>query len=145
MALQLKFLREGINELYQERKNHGTDSGYDLVIPDTIEVPPKTMGFKIHLGVSSKPTELHGYYLMPRSSIIKTPLRQSNSIGLIDAGYRGELIAAVDNYSDDTYLIEKGIRLFQLVFPNLQPFNVEFVNELDVTERGEGGFGSTGH
>jgi len=81
---------------------------------------------------------------MPRSSISKTPLRLSNSIALIDAGYRGEIMAAVDNIKDDIFYIKKGQRLFQLVSMDGSPINLELVNELTQTTRGEGGFGSTG-
>jgi dUTP pyrophosphatase len=81
---------------------------------------------------------------MPRSSIAKTPLRQCNSIGLIDAGYRGEIMAAVDNIKNEAYTVEKGQRLFQLVAMDGSPIHFEIVDELTETTRGEGGFGSTG-
>jgi dUTP pyrophosphatase len=84
-----------------------------------------------------------GYYLYPRSSIFKTSLRLANSVGIIDAGYRGTLKVAVDNIRDEPYVVRRGDRLFQICQPSLKPFNVEFgpVN-LD-TERGERGHGST--
>jgi dUTP pyrophosphatase len=87
------------------------------------------------------------YYLMPRSSFSKTPLMQSNSIGLIDAGYRGEIMAPVRNLSKEPYTVAGDTRLFQLVHPNAEPFMVKLVStveELSSTERGAGGFGSTG-
>jgi len=55
------------------------------------------------------------YYLFPRSSISKTPLRLANSIGLIDGGYRGEIVAMVDNIYDEDYEVKEGERYFQLV------------------------------
>ena len=82
--------------------------------------------------------------LMPRSSIAKTPLRLSNSIGLIDAGYRGEIIAAVDNIKEQPHKISVGERLFQLVAMNGSKINFKLVSELTETDRGTGGFGSTG-
>ena len=84
------------------------------------------------------------YMLVPRSSISKTPLRMANSIGIIDAGYRGEIMAAVDNRGDKDYMIVPGQRLFQIVHPTLCPFNVGVVDKLSETDRGDGGFGSTG-
>ena len=81
---------------------------------------------------------------MPRSSISKPPLRLCNSIGLIDAGYRGEIIAAVDNIKEQPYKINVGERLFQLVAMNGSKINFELVSELTETDRGTGGFGSTG-
>ena len=81
---------------------------------------------------------------MPRSSISKTPLRLCNSIGLIDAGYRGEIMAAVDNIKDEDYIIDYGQRLFQIVAMDGSPLSFELVDTLSQTDRGAGGFGSTG-
>ncbi|KAI4838394.1 deoxyuridine 5'-triphosphate nucleotidohydrolase [Plasmodium brasilianum] len=83
------------------------------------------------------------FLLFPRSSISKTPLRLANSIGLIDAGYRGEIIAALDNTSNEEYVIKKNDKLVQLVSFTGEPLSFELVDELDETSRGEGGFGST--
>ena len=83
------------------------------------------------------------YFLIPRSSISKTPFRMSNSIGLIDAGYRGELMAYVDSL--DLSAPKVGDRLFQLVTANLVPIQeLKIIDELSNTTRSEGGFGSTG-
>ena len=85
------------------------------------------------------------FYMYPRSSLSKTPLRLANSVGIIDAGYRGELMAVLDNRkTDGSYAVGKGQRLMQICMPNLEPFQVQLVDSLDETERGEGGFGSTG-
>ena len=81
---------------------------------------------------------------MPRSSIAKTPLRLCNSIGLIDGGYRGEIMAVCDNIKTDIYDVKKGQRLFQLVAMDSSPIQYELVEELEMTTRGTGGFGSTG-
>ena len=87
------------------------------------------------------------YWLLPRSSLSKTPLMQSNHIGLIDMGYRGEIMAPLRNLSDSMYTLEPQTRLFQLCHPNAYPITVimvDKVEELSTSERGEGGFGSTG-
>ena len=99
---------------------------------------------KINLGISCENIEKKPYFLMPRSSISKTPLRLCNSIGLIDAGYRGELIAAVDNIKNENYKVGSGERFFQIVAMDGSPLTFELVSELSDTERGSGGFGSTG-
>ena len=119
------------------------DSGFDLYAVEDIEIHPRKTA-KIPLGIACKPKESHGYYLYPRSSISKTPFRLANSIGIIDSGYRGEICAMVDNTSDEIQYIKKGDKLFQLCSPDLRPFEIEFVEELDETLRGSGGFGSTG-
>ena len=85
------------------------------------------------------------FYIYPRSSISKTPLRLANSVGIIDSGYRGELIAVFDNISDYEHIILPGTRLVQVCLPSLLPFSVKLVDDdFLTTERGEGGFGSTG-
>jgi dUTP pyrophosphatase len=89
-----------------------------------------------------------GYYVYPRSSISKTPLMLANHVGIIDSGYRGNLMAAVRKLpsAQSEYVVEKHTRLFQICHPSLCPIFVVLVpeSELNSSERGEGGFGSTG-
>jgi len=89
-----------------------------------------------------------GYYMYPRSSISKTPLMLANHVGIIDSGYRGNLIAAVRKLPSNqaSYVVEPHTRLFQICHPTLCPVFVVLVpeSELNVSDRGEGGFGSTG-
>ena len=85
------------------------------------------------------------YYLYPRSSISKTPLRLANSVGIIDSGYRGNLMASFYNTKDEDVIIKKGDRIVQICMPNLESnYCLEIKERLDSTERGEGGLGSTG-
>ena len=133
-------------------------SGLDIIIPEKITIPAKSYGFKIKLGIACEPIKIYGineddpayksakcgYYLYPRSSLSKTPLRLANSVGIIDSSYRGEIMAAVDNISGEDFEIKQGERLFQLCSPTLEPINYIITDELSDTERGEGGFGSTG-
>ncbi len=140
-----------VSSFYQERKNFTTDSGFDLFCPETIIVPARSQA-KIDFGIRGQMKDFDtniAYWLLPRSSICKTPLRMSNSMGLIDSEYRGPICAFVDNLSDQAYVIEKGVRLFQIAAPSLKPFTVKIGSPNDTTflsstERGEGGFGSTG-
>ena len=75
---------------------------------------------------------------------IKHGLCMANGVGVVDSDYRGELRVALFNESDTDYTIHDGDRIAQLmVLPVVQPA-LEFVEELDETERGAGGFGSTG-
>ena len=100
-----------------------------------------------------------GYYMYPRSSLSKTQLRLANSVGIIDAGYRGHLMGMFDvvnidstasshHNKDADYFGKKFDRYLQICAPGLVPIIVEIVNtkeELgEETERGDGGFGSTG-
>jgi dUTPase len=100
-----------------------------------------------------------GFYMYPRSSLSKTKLRLANSVGIIDSGYRGNLIGMFDVVNvdenlqgknrDADYYAKVNDRLLQICAPCLVPIYVEIVEyiyELDIeTERGDGGFGSTGN
>ena len=68
----------------------------------------------------------------------------ANSVGIIDPGYRGNIMAAVDNIKQEPYRLEPGQRLFQLVAMDGSPISFELTDVLTETDRGEGGFGSTG-
>lgn len=90
-----------------------------------------------------------GYYLHPRSSISKTPLRLANSTGIIDAGYRGHIIAMLDAlYIDKYHVGERYDRYTQICAPSLIPIVVQVVDTIEElgeeTTRGDGAFGSTG-
>jgi len=126
-------------------KNHSTyhpgDSGLDLFVLEDMVIKAHSLGTKIGFGIQCESET--SFWLLPRSSISKTPLRMSNSIGLIDQGYRGEIMATVDNLSNEDYYINKGTRLFQIAFPQLTPIEFTLVTELSKTVRGSGGFGST--
>jgi dUTP pyrophosphatase len=145
-TINIQLMENSLAEYYKERNNHKTDSGYDLFCPETVIVPPNALGHTIDFQIRCSPQfeKISGYSLEPRSSISKTPLRMSNSRGIIDHEYRGNIMAKVDNRSNEPFEIKKGERLFQLLMPSLEPFNVSFVNQLDETARGTGGFGSTG-
>lgn len=133
-----------------------TDSGLDLLSPEMVlDFSEKRHGVEMKLGMHFAALDASGnpapYLLLARSSTSLTPLRMSNQIGLADAGYRGELIARVDCVTaDQTYSIEKGRRLFQVVQHNWLPWNlISFVDSLEdlpaaPDSRGAGGFGSTG-
>ena len=159
LNLQIKVVNTNNDDLsHSDRYNdhrhyHQGDSGIDLYCPDRIIVEAGETKFidlkiqcqmlkLIHPNVSYD-THAISYYLYPRSSITKTPLRLANSVGIIDAGYRGNIIACVDNIKNEEYIIEAGSRLFQICSSDLSPISIEIVNSLPETSRGVGGFGST--
>lgn len=90
-----------------------------------------------------RPDVFISYRIYPRSSISKTPLRLANSVGVVDSGYRGEIMAALDNISDSEYTIARGTRIVQLVCDTGNITSVSPVELFDKTERGARGFGST--
>ena len=138
-----------VHALYENHSTyHEGDSGLDLFFPDEINVGPKetkliNLKIKCEAWKNTVTSETYSYYLFPRSSISKTPLRMSNSVGIIDAGYRGNLMVSVDNISEDNVIIEKGSRLFQICGPTLSRITFELTDTLSETSRGEDGFGST--
>lgn len=81
----------------------------------------------------------------PRSGLaIRHGVTVINSPGTIDADYRGEVAVLLVNLGQEDFVIERGMRIAQLVVAQLAPVEVTLVDELDTTERGGGGFGSTG-
>jgi len=167
-TLRIKVLDESLESLYKKRVNVEGDAGVDLYFPDEVIIPSKSLGLKVDLKIQAEmvqevnsqlmtniPKEMLkemnieerslSYMVVPRSSIIKTPLRMSNSIGVMDAGYRGNFMVPIDNLSDEDFIIEKHTRLFQVVSSNLNNINVKIVNKLSTSKRGTGGFGSTGN
>ncbi len=144
MHLKIKPRNNLVSKMYIEHGQfHNGDAGLDLFAVHDQTVEAGKTAF-IHLGISCETAEKKPYFLMPRSSISKTPLRLCNSIGLIDAGYRGEIIAAVDNIKLEDYTINSGQRFFQIVAMDGSPLSFELVDELSKTDRGARGFGSTG-
>jgi dUTP pyrophosphatase len=140
-------------EFYQNKmKEHNSsydsnlhpNSGFDLAIPLSIQVESGSIvkvDFKVK-GAMYEDDAPIAYYLYSRSSIVKTGLRLANSVGIIDSGYRGNLMAYFDVIKNDR--VDVYHRLVQICAPDLEPFKVEIVDSLDKTERGDGGFGSTG-
>jgi dUTP pyrophosphatase len=127
------------------------DSGFDLYIPHNTIVTGVTERVNYHVKCAMVDESLFlGYYLYARSSIYKSPLRLANSVGVIDSGYRGSLMAVFDVKQGDEGFIElqEGERYVQLCSGTLEPFRVRVVETLEElgapTARGEGGFGSTG-
>lgn len=129
------------------------DAGFDLFVPDetefTVAFEKKMIDMKVKMEMYSVDKEVNtitGYYSYPRSSISKTPLMLANHVGIIDSGYRGNLMGAFRSLSSEKYRVEKHSRLLQICHPNLCPIIVKMVDEkaLTVTTRGDGGFGSTG-
>ena len=156
-TLLIKPENENVKSYYKNHSSYNKgDSGLDLFVPEDIEVKCGETVFvdlQIKCELLDKENKNISYYLYPRSSISKTPLILANSVGIIDAGYRGSIKAAVkyipsydDIKSDEgsIYIIKKGTRLFQLCSPDLKELKFKLVNTLSETSRGEGGFGSTG-
>ena len=124
---------------------HETDAAADLYAMENTVLQGHSLGNKIRTGVKIQLPEGWLAMILPRSSMgAKTPLRLSNSVGLIDSGYRGELGVLYDNISDAPYTINAGDRIAQLLVMPSYRFQAKVVDILADSDRGEGGFGSSG-
>lgn len=86
-----------------------------------------------------------GGFVFARSGMaLKRGLAPANKVGVIDSDYRGELMVALYNQSNTTQVVEKGERIAQLVIIPIRQVDFEEVTEISDTDRGAGGFGSTG-
>lgn len=125
---------------------HASDAGLDLTAMAVEAVRPGV--FRVDTGVSVQPPP--GYYceVVPRSSIFKTDFVQANSVGIIDADYRGRIyvmlrhLGAGDGTAQAQALV--GSRVAQLLVRRLEVLEVEASDALEETPRGAGGFGSSG-
>ena len=123
------------------------NSGFDLFLPRDYTLTEGTS--KINYEINSAMYDSSGnpcaFCLYPRSSLYKNHLRMTNSVGVIDRGYRGDLASVFDVL--EPVNLKSGQRLVQVCAPTLAPFLVKLVSEIEclgLTERGAGGFGSTG-
>lgn len=134
------------NKVNEHNNSLGThpNSGFDLGAPLSVQATKDQtfkLDFKVRCAMYDNDLPI-GYYLYARSSIVKTGMRLANSVGIIDTGYRGNIMAYFDVIKNDQ--VELYQRLVQICAPDLGAFKVELVDLLDETERGDGGFGSTG-
>lgn len=121
-------------------------AGMDLYadVPGTIAIYPHETK-KINTGIAVELRQKQVGLVYPRSGLAtKNGLRLANSVGVIDSDYRGEIIVALYNDSQKVQYIEYGDRIAQLVVMQFEPEEAQEVGELSSTERGAGGFGSTG-
>jgi dUTP pyrophosphatase len=133
----------------RSEENAGFDlySAADLSVEDKVEFLPFGVAVRLlkveQLANELLKTDSH-FFLMPRSSIYKSGLMMANSAGVIDKSYRGELKAPVWSMTGHSH-VSKGERWFQIVAPDMGWIrNVRLVDSLPETNRGDGGFGSTG-
>lgn len=129
---------------------HGSEyaAGYDLYAcmdnNESIIIKPHQTA-KIHTGLAMSIPD--GYFgaIFARSGVAtKRGLRPANAVGVVDSDYRGEIIVALHNDSEVEQMVVGGERIAQLVIIEYMPIEFNVVDELDETERAEGGFGSTG-
>ena len=152
-------------EFYQtyETQNRSTENaGVDLYAVENYVIspnyderhnPPPPAVHLLDLGTRARlvkvtangEVDVH-YWLLPRSSIYRSGVMMANSVGIIDSSYRGTLKAPITNINEHTYPnVSRGTRLFQIVAPDMGNISeIKIVSSLPETDRGSGGFGSTG-
>lgn len=121
---------------------HPGDAGMDMYSNETVKIEPG-QAVKIKTGISMEIPD--GYVgLMWDKSGLSTNHRIKSLGGVIDSGYRGESLLGVINLGTESYTIEKGHKVVQMLIQKVERVEVKEVEELTDTSRGEGGFGSTG-
>ena len=123
---------------------HPTDAGADVYAVETVEIQPGETKI-INTGLKVAIPEGYMIQIYPRSGMsLKTPLRIANSVGIIDSEYRGDVGVIMTNTGTEIQTIEKGDRIAQMIVMPAPMIAWTEVDSLDVTSRGEGGFGSSG-
>jgi dUTP pyrophosphatase len=133
-----------LNEMAQITRGSNEAAGYDLYATVTANIPPH---HTVLIGTGLAMEIPKGYFggIFARSGLAtKQGIRPANCVGVIDSDYRGEVKVALHNDTDTGVDINMGDRIAQLVVIPYQEVDLEFVDSLDDTERGTGGFGSTG-
>jgi len=123
---------------------HPSDAGMDVRSVDELVIPPGKRAL-VHTGLVMLLPPLYEAQVRPRSGLaLKFGVTVLNTPGTIDSGYRGEVGVILANFGDEPFAVHKGDKVAQLVIaPVTQPEVVE-TTEVDETDRGSGGFGSTG-
>jgi len=127
-------------------KTHLVDAGYDLYADNAepIMIPAHTT-VKIPTNIAMEiPVGYWGGVYARSGTATKRGLAPANKVGVIDASYRGNVIVALHNHLDEPQIVECNERIAQLVIIPCLYYDFNEVDTLDNTERGEGGFGSTG-
>lgn len=140
------FLVAVLDEICYPSRQHSTDGGIDLIARETVNFDP-TQAKGIPMGIKVEIPPGYVGLIFPRSGLAtKKRLTLTNTVGVIDADYRGEIICHMTNNGSFRYTVNRGDRIAQLVVLPCLIGDIYCVdqNELSETDRGDGGFGHTG-
>jgi dUTP pyrophosphatase len=144
MRVAFRRLRPGAQE---PTKAHAGDAGYDLRSVDELDLSPGGRAL-IRTGISVAIPEGYAGLVLPRSGLaMRHGVAPVNTPGLIDSGYRGEIMVPLMNHDrEEAFRIERGMRVAQLVLVRTEEVSFSEVETLEAGTdgRGEGGFGSSG-
>ena len=121
-------------------------AGMDLTaaLEEAVEIGPGDRAL-IPTGLSIALPPDHEAQIRPRSGLaVKHGVTVLNTPGTIDADYRGEISVILINHGKEPFIVERGMRIAQMVVEKFEHVEWDVVDSLDDTDRGEGGFGSTG-
>ena len=136
-------MAEGCEELFP-RKAHASDAAWDLRAREALELPVGRSTL-VPTGVFIELPPNYEAQIRPRSGLaLKHDLMLTNSPGTVDSGYRGEVGVIMYNGGKEPFKIERGDRIAQMVICRLPEVTLEQCKELSGSDRGAGGFGSSG-
>lgn len=123
---------------------HASDAGMDVRSVEDVTVP--AMGrVLVHTGLVMLLPPMYEAQVRPRSGLaLKHGITVLNTPGTIDSGYRGEVGVILANFGDSDFQVKKGDKVAQIVVAPVVHAEIEAASEIDETDRGAGGFGSTG-
>lgn len=133
--------KEGIE--YVPEKATGGAAAYDLRSASLVRLDPHRVRL-VPTGLHVHVPDDHALLIFVRSGLGAKGIFLANGVGIIDSDYRGELFVALCNQTSNTVIINPGDRIAQAMLVKSEPIEWDWVEKLDDTERGEGGFGSTG-
>lgn len=119
-------------------------AGLDLTATRGMVIPAYSTA-RIPLGIKAEIPKGYAGFIYARSGLAcKHGIRPANCVGVIDSDYRGEWIAVLMNDSGELYAVMPGERVAQVIFQKIPDVEIKYVDSVEDTDRGEGGFGSTG-
>jgi dUTP pyrophosphatase len=124
-------------------KQHQDDVGYDLTLLELVKEENGVQFFDT--GIAVRPPLGYYFEVVGRSSISKSGYTLANNIGVIDPNYRGSIRVALFKHNPDMPQLPTPNRLVQLIPRAFHHFEPKEVDNLNETDRGDGGFGSTGN
>ena len=141
--MKLKFKKIHENAIIPKFAKEG-DAGLDITAIDDHEIQPN-QHLLVKTGLKMEIPQGYEAQVRPRSGLaLKNKITVLNSPGTIDSGYRGEIGVIMMNHGDETFKVNKGDRIAQIVIAKHETPEIHEVEELEDSERGEGGYGSTG-
>ena len=139
MEIQVKKI---YNDAILPERAHHNDAGADLFSVEKIEIAPNSSA-KVKTGITIALPENTAGFVWGKSSIESKGMKIM--AGVIDEGYRGEIIVCIFNLTNETQILAKGRKIAQLIVKPVYYPTFNAVEELSESKRGVGGFGSTGH